>query len=419
MTGPWALPEGWCWRTFKEVATVASNLVDPADYPNHLHLAPNHVLPETGRHEELVTVAADGVTSSKHLYKPGQIIYSKIRPYLRKAAIAKTEGLCSADMYPIETELESRFLMWWMLSGEFTKLALKGRSVIPKINQRELDALPVPVPPLADQQAVVETIERMLSHLDVASRELHSGSQRMAVLERSLLNAASRGSLIAGRTRGAFEPVPLAEVAETALGKMLSSKVRAGANALPYLRGANVAWGHFDLSEIKTMSIEEDELTRFAVEPGDLLVVEGAGSPSEVGRAAIWRGEVEPILYQKALHRVRPSTRVTAEWLELVLHDLVKSNRHLPYLTGTTIRHLPQQKLRQIPVPLPPLDVQRVLVAEYRLLRSRAHRMSGVLTASAARSGPLRRSILKAAFEGRLTGITAAASADDLQEDVA
>ncbi len=144
------LPPGWQWVRFDEVARVAANLVDPALHPDLPHIAPNHIESWTGRLLPYTTVAEDGVTSPKHLFRPGQVLYSKIRPYLAKASLAPGIGLCSADMYPLETELEPAFLLHWLLSDEFTNLACKqqGRSLLPKINQQQLSALPVPVPPL-------------------------------------------------------------------------------------------------------------------------------------------------------------------------------------------------------------------------------------------------------------------------------
>src|SRR4051794_23677859 len=123
MTEPWALPEGWRWATFGEVARVASDLVDPSDYGDWPHIAPNHIESESGRLLPVSTVSADGVKSPKHRFHSGQVLYSKIRPYLAKVVVADRQGLCSADMYPIDTDLEPLFLKWWMLTREFTRYA--------------------------------------------------------------------------------------------------------------------------------------------------------------------------------------------------------------------------------------------------------------------------------------------------------
>ncbi len=148
------------------------------------------------------------------------------------------------------------------------------------------------------------------------------------------------------------------DVAETRLGKMLSTKTRPTTRSKPYLRNQNIQWGHFDLTSVLRIDLDESELDRYRIWPGDLLVCEGG----EVGRAAIWKGELSECYYQKALHRVRSGPRVTSNYLYWLL--VLYASRHYfsTYVTGTTIDHLPQEALRDLPIPIPPLDEQRRIV---------------------------------------------------------
>jgi len=80
------------------------------------------------------------------------------------------------------------------------------------------------------------------------------------------------------------------------LGKMLDKAKNTG-QLRPYQRNTNVQWQRFDLSDLKEMRLEDNELDEYEVLPGDLLVCEGG----EPGRCAIWNGEIEKIHFQKAL----------------------------------------------------------------------------------------------------------------------
>lgn len=184
------------------------------------------------------------------------------------------------------------------------------------------------------------------------------------------------------------------EIADTQLGKMLSQKTRPAGNPKPYLRNKNVQWGKFDLSDVWTLEIRSDEAKRFRLAVGDLLVCEGG----EVGRAAIWNGEIAECYYQKALHRVRPGRRATARYLYWVLTLYKARNLFQGFSTGTTISHLPQEALRELPVPLPPLEEQRRITeaidGHVTTIEAAASMIKGALT----RSGSLRRKILAAAF---------------------
>ena len=192
------LPETWKWVKFQDVADIQSNLVDPASYLDSPHIAPNHIVSSTGELLEFTTVSADKVTSSKHLFEPGQIIYSKIRPYLAKAVLINFSGLCSADMYPIKSRINSAFLHQWMICPEFTELASgqQGRTVLPKINQAALNQLPVPVPPLAEQIEIIRQLQSNLSLIATITSQIEKTTYEIDFLDRSILAKAFRGELV-------------------------------------------------------------------------------------------------------------------------------------------------------------------------------------------------------------------------------
>ncbi|NED22571.1 restriction endonuclease subunit S [Streptomyces sp. SID9913] len=159
----------------------------------------------------------------------------------------------------------------------------------------------------------------------------------------------------------------LGEVADTALGKMLDKKQSTGQNPTPYLRNVNVQWGCIDTGDLLTMDIEPEDLYRFTVSKGDLVVCEGG----EIGRCAIWNRD-EPIAYQKALHRVRVSEALETRYLRYYLEYAASTGKLARFATGSTIKHLPQQRLREVPVPVPPLGEQ------YRIVETLEEQLSRI-----------------------------------------
>lgn len=162
------VPKNWQWALFGNVATIASRLVNPADYPNHFHIAPDNVEKGTGRLLPYRTIAEDRVTSNKHLFFSGAILYSKIRPNLSKAVVVDFEGLCSADMYPITAHVHTRYLHLYILSDSFLQqvVSADNRVAMPKVNQDELSRVIVPVPPVAEQHRIVAKVDQLMSMLD-------------------------------------------------------------------------------------------------------------------------------------------------------------------------------------------------------------------------------------------------------------
>jgi type I restriction enzyme, S subunit len=140
--------------------------------------------------------------------------------------------------------------------------------------------------------------------------------------------------------------------------------------------------GRVDTDDLLTMELADDERERFGVREGDLLVCEGG----EIGRCAIWRGREDYIAYQKALHRIRPSEFLDTRFLRYLFEHHSLSGTLAGMSTGTTIAHLPQQQLRRVPVPLPPVEVQRRIVDLLEDHLSRLDAANAYLAATRRRS---------------------------------
>lgn len=194
---PFDLPKSWTWCRFSEIAEIKSNLVSPERYKNYPHIAPDNIQKNTGKLLGYRTISEDNVTSPKHLFCPGQILYSKIRPYLSKLVIINFEGLCSADMYPIETYLDTEYLFFYMLSNTFLAYASNSgtRTVLPKINQEELSKILVPIPPLNEQRRIVEKLKQAQSECLNISEIVSDNLIKATQLKQSILKKAFEGQL--------------------------------------------------------------------------------------------------------------------------------------------------------------------------------------------------------------------------------
>ena len=202
---PFELPPSWQWSRFSEVAAIASNLVKPAAFQDVPHIAPNNIEKETGILLDYCTVAEDEVRSSNHRFFGGQILYSKIRPNLSKAVLIDFDGLCSADMYPIDAHIFSPYLLKYILSDTFLGMVVKTdtRVAMPKTNQAELNKVLVAVPPLAEQKRIVAKVDQLLSRCDALSARLRE--RRSATQD---LLAATVHRLLDDTRPGTPEPNP-------------------------------------------------------------------------------------------------------------------------------------------------------------------------------------------------------------------
>ena len=142
------------------------------------------------------------------------------------------------------------------------------------------------------------------------------------------------------------------------LGKMSSKKSREGPHQTQYIKNNNVLWGRFVLEDLPMMSFSEAERSKFSLRPGDLLVCEGG----EIGRAAIWEHVGREIFYQKALHRLRVKNGKTSPRFFFHYLRYCAASRILEKIsTGTTILHLPRERLAALRLPFPKIELQRAI----------------------------------------------------------
>lgn len=202
LTAKWRKENGvsddsWVEKRFDEVADIKSNLVDVAEFQDFPHIAPDNIEKKTGVLLEYHTVAEDKVKSGKHRFYAGQILYSKIRPYLSKVVVVDFDGVCSADMYPIEAKGNTRFLWYQMLSNEFLDKASNSgsRSVLPKINQKELSVIPMQICSLPEQVEIVRILDIIIEKENKAKQAAEVVLEQIDLLKKSILARAFRGEL--------------------------------------------------------------------------------------------------------------------------------------------------------------------------------------------------------------------------------
>ena len=223
----------------------------------------------------------------------------------------------------------------------------------------------LPLPPLPEQKKIAHILSTVQRAIEVQERIIQTTTELKKALMQKLFTEGLRGEkrkeTEIGLVPESWELIPVGELFETQLGKMLSQKAKIGDSPKPYLRNKNVQWGRIDTEDLLQMDFNDREVEKFLLRKGDLLVCEGG----EVGRAAIWNGEIEECYYQKALHRLRPKTsQITNEFMvHWMMFAFLLTNTYGVTGTRTTIAHLPEIKLKPLLVPVPSSDEQAEIVS--------------------------------------------------------
>jgi type I restriction enzyme S subunit len=285
------------------------------------------------------------------------------------------------------------------LRGAFAE-RVRGVSIF-HLGAVRLSAWEISLPPIAEQYRIVAALEDHLSRLDAGVTSLVKSDRRMASLWRSVSNSATLGPLATDATRWPIRSV--GEVTTVQGGIQKQPKRRPIKNKFPFLRVANVSRGGLVLREIHEIELFDGELERYRLQSGDLLVVEGNGSAEQIGRAAMWRGEIPDCVHQNHLIRVRPRPELDPRFLELVW-NAPKTAEQLRRVASSTsgLYTLSTAKVKSIQIPVPPLDVQRAIVAAADVWSSRITALQTAIDSGRRRAAILRRSLLADAFAGRL-----------------
>jgi type I restriction enzyme S subunit len=271
----------------------------------------------------------------------------------------------------------------------------------------------IPLAPLPEQERIVAKIEELFTQLEAGTVALERVQAGLKRYKASVLKAAVEGKLGIqndefrtqddGQLPAGWKWATLGEIGKVSGGLTKNSKRNALKKKLPYLRVANVYANELNLDEVSEIGVEENEIQRVLLQKGDLLVVEGNGSPDQVGRVALWNGSISPCLHQNHIIKVRFEPTEIAEY---VLYWLLSQGgrEQINSVSSSTsgLYTLSLSKVSNLKVPLPPLEEQRQIVAEVERRLSLAAGVESTLAASLSRAGWLRQSILKSAFEGRL-----------------
>ena len=239
--------------------------------------------------------------------------------------------------------------LWEQLERGSRGMGARRNSVSPK----QFLSTEMPLPPIEVQRRVVEKLNRLAILQDRAKRASLGNTAAIGLLPTRLRSV--RFAALAAR----LQPVPLGSIGEVRLGKMLSGNRTDSEDGIPYLRNANVQWDFLDLTSVYRMQLPKEQVATYSLRPGDVLVCEGG----DIGKAAIWSGEIDLCLFQKALHRIRLDQSLVAP--RFLLHHIMwcaESGQFADVKTQTTIAHLTGVQLKAHPLLLPSIHEQQKMV---------------------------------------------------------
>ncbi|WP_295445786.1 restriction endonuclease subunit S, partial [uncultured Thiodictyon sp.] len=183
-------------------------------------------------------------------------------------------------------------------------------------------------------------------------------------------------------------------VADARLGKMLDKAKNRG-QRYRYLGNTNVHWFDIRTDDLKELLIEDGEIEKYLLIDGDVLICEGGHG---IARTAVWRATKGDVAFQKALHRVRPSTALSSDFFAYCISAYFDAGVLQTYFTGVGIPHFTGRALSSLVFPLPPISEQRRIVAKVDELMAVCDQLEANLTTTQTDSRRLLEAVLRDAL---------------------
>jgi len=411
---PFDIPKSWKWVKLGDCTGYAQTKVkiSPKDIRDDMwSLDLEDIQKETGAILVKTKASERKITGDKVMFYKGQVLYSKLRPYLKKILVAPDDGICTPELVPFDTYLIDENYISYVLRSPHIDYVINSVTYgvkMPRVGTDTMVNLLIPLPPLAEQKRIVAKIEELLPLVDrysVSYEKLEQFNAKFSEdMKKSILQYAIQGKLVEQRAeegtgKELYQQIqtekqrliaekkikkekPLAEISEDEIpfdipenwkwirvgeifahntGKAMNStakKVDKPGSVKRFITTSNLYWNSFDFSSVKEMFFSDDELERCMVTKGDLLMCEGG---AYYGRTAIWNYDYD-ICFQNHVHRLRPYKAVELRFFYYLFYFYKSMN--MMNAKGTAMPGLSSQTLHQMVVPLPPLSEQKRIVAK-------------------------------------------------------
>lgn len=371
--------------------------VDPTKCPEELFDLYSIPAFDNGR-PELRSGASIG--PAKQVVEPDDVLLSRIVPHIRRAWVVGPRNnrriIASGEWIVFRSrETHPPYLRRLLMADEFHAAFMRtvsgvGGSLL-RARAAHVANIEVSFPPLVDQRRIADILDKA---------DALRAKRRAALAQLDALTQSIFLDMFGGGHRRCWPTIELGEISDVQGGLQLYSGRDRLPISVPYLRVANIHRGFLDLSDIKLMRATDAEITRTRLAFEDLLVVEGHGNPSEVGRAALWDGSIAECVHQNHLIRVRfDAVRVIPAYACMYLNS-AEGRRHLLRSGKTTsgLNTINVSEVRATPLLVPPPELQARFASHLERL---AHMRTALLKSSEALDAFFT-SLQRRAFRGEL-----------------
>ena len=345
------------------------------------------------------------------------VLFSKLRPYLAKAANPDFAGVASPEFLVLNpTKFDNEYLFYLLLSAQFIQRvdASTYGTKMPRASWEFVGNIHVPCPDLSVQRDISDWVTDKVDNIDQNVEILHSLLDKTeeyssAMITDSVGVASSPKEGRLSNIEDWLEVPPNWDVTKLKFLADIQTGVTKGSYnsvedtiSVPYLRVANVQDGHLDLSKVKEIEIPPSEVENYLLKPGDVLMNEG-GDFDKLGRGTVWNGEISPCVHQNHVFAVRPKDPSYSEWIS----KLTESRLHKHYFKSkskqsTNLASISVTDIKETPVILPPEKERKKILREVENTKTTVASSTQYAKSMIDSLEEMRKSIITAAVTGQI-----------------
>jgi type I restriction enzyme S subunit len=341
-----------------------------------------------------------------HKVEAGDLLVASLGEVLPRACLAPVSlgpAIVKADCIRVRLrqDVDPRWVLYALQRPEVRRWADEHRHGVgrPRLGLRVIRQIPVPLPPLDEQRHIVDLLEDHLSRLDAADSYLDAALRRSEMLR--------WGSVAEAVSTAGGRQVRLGDIASVRNG-LFVSRPGSEPNGVPILRIGAVRSLSLDLSDLRYSERTEEDLRESdgLAQPGDLLFTRYNGNPRFVGACAAVPEDAPVLTYPDKLIRVRVTDDAALSEFVALACSVGAARAEIQASVRTTAGQagIAGRDLKNVTLTLPDLEAQRVAIRAASESGIAANRLSHELEIAQRRAAALRRSLLAAAFSGRLIG---------------
>lgn len=408
---PYEVPENWVWVRLGAVCYASKEKSN--DFSNEIkYIGLEHLEKDKGI---VGFSSADKVKSTKNAFQEGQILYGRLRPYLNKHDIASFSGVCSTDILVLEASV----LVANVLVDKFFNLPFFIEYVVanskginlPRVSEKTILNTTFPLPPLSEQQRIVERIEELFAKLDEAKERLQEVANSFAVRKAAILHKAFTGELTKqwrrenGVSDESWEERKLNEICIARAGYAFNSK-EFGSKGYQIIRMGNLYGGQLLLDRspvfIDEEILDEKIIEKSIIQKGDILItLTGTKYKRDYGYAVLVTITGKMLLNQRILS-LRPKND-NADFICYCLQtkefrDVFFSNE----TGGVNQGNVSSKFVENISIKYPTIPEQHEIVRLIDDLLARERSAQQAAEQALASIDLMKKSILARAFRGEL-----------------